>query len=287
MPEQNFQSQEVFLRSHEVRYNAVKSCLQNLAAAFGKGKVDEILARGEELNAAVVSLRDNLSPQDRPTWIEGVLNLLNLVRAHPGHPERLSWLVQILTNCYLPATSHQWGFQSIDDGAFDFDGLYEQHRAQSRIPDLFDKLIGLLEKLVESDELDSRKVERTLRILVATLKKNRMGSFAGMVFSWNFAATYLRNLCWELPNQIPGLRAFSNALRDTIQEVSEEIDNEMCDLHKKMAADVQERLGVPLSALRYTPLPALSDESRSDVVDVEAISAPPARPEARGATNTS
>jgi hypothetical protein len=276
MAEPNYQSQQVFLRSHQVRYDAVKSCLQKLAEAFGNATDDDILARGAELHAAVESLRDNLSPQDRPPWMESMLNLLNMVRSNPGNPSRLAWLVQVLTNSYLPATNHEWGFQAVDDGAFDFDGLYEQHRTQSKLPQLFDKLIGLLEKLIASDDLDSRKVEHTLKILIATLKKNRNGSFVGMVFSWNFAITYLRKLCWELPKEIPGLRAFSTALRDTMQEITAEIDSEMSNVHEKMANDVQEKLGVHLSALQYTPLPALTNES--DIIDVEATPIPGASP---------
>lgn len=100
---------------------------------------------------------------------------------------------------------------------------------------------------------------------------------------WTRSFTYLRKLCWELPNEIPGLRAFSTAMRDTVQEITGEIENEMGDLHRKMAADVQEKLGVPLSALRYTPLPALTDESHAHTIDVEVNSAPPP-PDASGTT---
>jgi len=268
MTEQNLQSTEVFLRSHQVRYEAVKSCLQQLAAAVSSNNKDEMLKRATELHTAVVLLRDTLTSQDKPKWIDAMLDELNKVRSNPQHPQQISWLVEILTRCYLPAMSHQWDFQIVDDGAFDFDGLYERHRAQSKLPQLFDKLIELLERIIASEDLDSRKVERTLKILIATLKRNRQGSFMSMVFSWNFAATFLRRLAWELPKEMPWLRAFSISLRDTIQEITTEIDGEMSDVYGKMEQDAQEKLGVHLSALQYTPLPALTNES--DIIDVEA-----------------
>jgi len=268
MIEQNLESTQVFLRSHEARYNTVRSCLQQLTEAFGRNNPDEMFEEAAKLQGAVELLRDGLAPQDRPNWINTMLEELRKVHSNTQHPNRISWLVNILANCYSPAMNHQWNFQIADDGEFDFDGLYERHRLQSKLPALFDKLIVLLEKTVASDELDSRRVEHMLKILIATLKKNRMGSFAGMVFSWNFAATYLRKLCWELPNEIPGLRAFSTALRDTIQDITTEIDTEMGNVHEKMAKDVQEKLGVHLSVLQYTPFPALTDNS--GIIDVEA-----------------
>jgi hypothetical protein len=282
MPEQNLQSTEVFLRSHQMRYDAVKSCLQQLAEAFGKNNQDEILQKGTELHTALLSLNDNLSPRDRPNWIKAALQELNKIQSNPNHAGRISWLVAVLTNCYLPAMAQQWDFQAIDDGAFDFDGLYERHRAQSKLPELFEKLITLLEKIVESEELDSRKVERTLRVLIATLKKNRQGSFMSMVFSWNFAATFLRKLAWELPKEMPWLRAFSNALRGTIDEITTEIDGEMGKVYEQMADDVQKQLGVHLSALQYTPLPALTNET--EIIDVEANPVPDGSMDASAAT---
>lgn len=98
--------------------------------------------------------------------MQNVITVLPNIEEHNGHPSRLEWAVQVLTDDFLRIMNHPWTFQPIDDGGFDFDGLYERHRSQSKLPELFDKLTGILERILASDELDSRKVVASTRGLL-------------------------------------------------------------------------------------------------------------------------
>ena len=61
--------------------------------------------------------------------------------------------MQAIGNNWAAASNHQWAFDFSDDKPFDFDGLYERYEAESKIPELFDKLIALLEEMYNQGKL--------------------------------------------------------------------------------------------------------------------------------------
>jgi hypothetical protein len=129
-------------------------------------------------------------------------------------------------------------------------------------------LTELLEKIVVCEELDSRKAIHALEIIIATLKKNRKGSFFSLICTWDFTAVFIKNVAWELLSEIPGLRAVVKAVRETMSEINTAMDK----LHQDVATDLHKKLAVEFPALKYCPLPlpeplALGDES--GIIDVE------------------
>ena len=238
------------------------------ATILGGPNQDDKTARANRVLAAAIALRDALAGADRPAWLEPITTATQGFAQNSAHPNCISALSDTIGKHYGAAIDHKWAFIPPDDGAFDFDGLYDQHESQSRIPELFDRLTELLEKIVQCEELDSRKAIHTLETIIATLKKNRKGSFFSLVCTWDFTALFIKNVAWELLSEIPGLRAVVKAVRDTMGEINTAMDK----LHKDVATDLHQKLAVEFPALEYRSLPLpepllLTDES--DIIDVE------------------
>jgi hypothetical protein len=127
--------------------------------------------------------------------------------------------------------------------------------------------VEILEKIVQCEYLDSRKIIHTLETIIATLKRNRNGSYFGVMGSWNFVSSYLNNLAWSVFLEIPVLKVFVKPLRDTLDDMNKE----MAKVHDGMHAELHNRLQANFPVLKYHDLPipeslALTDET---IIDVE------------------
>ena len=259
MPNDTPPSVEAFLRSLRERYTAFVSRLNEFMQIFCMDNSTEKQRRCKLVYDAARELENVLSSQDRPRWLQPLISPLQSYR--PDNDGSARVLMQAIADHYSAAAHHEWVFDSSDNKPFDFDGLYEKHKASSRIPDLFDRLIELLEKIVHSGEIDSVRMLRALERIIATLKRNRRGSFFSVVLTWNFTATYLKNFAWNVLTSIPPLQAPITALRETLVD----LDAEMCNLQTGMQTELHQEFGTEFPALEYrTPtLPealALSNE---------------------------
>jgi hypothetical protein len=126
--------------------------------------------------------------------------------------------------------------------------------------------VEILEKIIRCDELDSRKIIHDLETIIATLKKNRNGSYFGVMGSWNFVSTYLYNLTWNAFSEIPVLKVLVKSLRETLDEMNKE----MGKVHEDMRTDLHDQLQADFPVLEYHTLPIpepllLTDETIIDV----------------------
>lgn len=269
MPDQLRPSETAFLRMVDERYGQFRDRLREFAATLAGTNQQDKIEKASRLLAAASALKDALADPDQPTWLQPITTATQNYSQHPTNGHVIGVLADAIGTHYGAAVQHDWAFMPSDDGAFDFDALYELHQSQSQIPVLFDKLIESLEKVVQCDDLDSRRAIHALEMIIATLKKNQKGSFFSLICTWDFTAVFIKNVAWELLAEIPGLRAVVKAVRETMGE----IDTAMTKLHRDVATDLHKKLAVEFPALEYRPIPlpellALSNES--DIIDVEA-----------------
>ena len=266
MPNQTNPTVEAFLRFVNERYNDFKSRLTELMQVLCLNDSAEKARRAKLALEAAKSLEAALASQDRPAWLQPLAAALQTYQPDQAHLAQP--LMQAIGNNCAAATNHQWAFDFSDEHPFDFDGLYERYEAESKIPELFDKLVELLDEIVQSGQIDSIRVLHTLETIIATLKKNRSGSYFGVLGTWNFVATYLKNIAWDTFLEVPILRVPVKALRETM----EQLDKEVGKLQMGMQTELQKQLNAEFPALEYKSLPlpaplALTDET---VIDVEA-----------------
>jgi hypothetical protein len=212
---------------------------------------------------AAESLRTALAAQDQPPWLNPLTNAIQ--QYNPDAPHCANQLIRSIGDNFAAANGHAWAFDFSGDKPFDFDALYNRYEAESKIPELFDNLVALLDEIVRSGEIDSVKVLRALETIIATLKKNRKGSYLSLVCSWNFARTYLGNVVLEVLTETPGLKTFVKPLVKTL----EEMDKAFCTVQTGIQTELTRQLNADFPSLSYNaPKPlALSDGT---IIDVEA-----------------
>ncbi|KKL16458.1 hypothetical protein LCGC14_2495350, partial [marine sediment metagenome] len=170
-------SVDVFLRTLDERFDVFKRNLEALLQALAGNKPDQKLAAATQALTAADDLERSLSSHDQPPWLGPILVSLKSNVKRVNDETRSYQLARALALEYARIQDHKWSFAEEEDTGFDFDGLYESFREQSRVPELFDILIGALEKIAANQDIDSRRVVQALEKLIQSLKRNRRGSY--------------------------------------------------------------------------------------------------------------
>ncbi len=268
MPNQNSSSIETFNNFVIERFGDFKNSLAAFIAALAQDDKQQKIDKAKIALDAANSLRLAFAQKDHPAWLNSLATSLQNYVTSNGHPSHGNDLIRAIGLHFGAVEDHKWAFEFSDDKGFDFDGVFRKYESESQIPKLFDKIVELLEKIIQCEDLDSRKIIQTLEAIIATLKKNRDGSYFGMMGSWNFVSTYLHNLAWNVFLEIPVLKIFVKPLRDTLDDMNKEMEK----LHENMQTELHNRLQADFPVLEYHDLPipeplALTDET---IINVEA-----------------
>jgi hypothetical protein len=134
--------------------------------------------------------------------------------------------------------SHKWSLgESNESTKFDFDELYERHKADSKLPDFFDSLIDTLEKMILSGEIDSIKSKSSIQQLLSLLKQNKSGSYFSVMASWEFIGGFTKNTLWASLDSIPVIKQLKKGFEKTI----EEMDIELEDVHNNISEEMKDK----------------------------------------------
>jgi len=185
-----------------------------------------------------------IASSDRPDWLVQLQSYLN----RPGNSYSYEAILKQLIPLLEPMKKHQWHAPAESNLAFNFDAIFERYRNQSRIPELFDHVIEVLEKMAASEEIDSRRVILALERLIATLQKNKKGSYFSMQGAWDFLVGLLRNFLMEELKKVPSLGSLIVALEKSIGE----LNKEMSVVHEQIAGELQTSLNSDFPFLTYS-----------------------------------
>lgn len=230
--------------------------------------------RAEAALKSALALQAVLPKDIIPPWLPlFVTSLTNYIK-NKAHQSCGNKLMNVIALYYAAAASQEWKFDFSDDGGFDFNRVFHEYATESRISELFDKLIELLERIVSCEELDSRKVVSTLERIIATLKKNRNGSYYDKIWAWNFTRLYAKHLFCEIAEKMSYIGIPATALRKTLEELREtcnELDEEMGAVNGRVRDDLRTQLSVDFPMLEYEalPLPKLPAIADETIVDVD------------------
>lgn len=232
-----------FLDALNSRMAAVKSALRNAVQSLLNHSQQERTRSLQALQRELELLRDFLAPAQRPGWLSTAITQVSRAIPHANSDNEQSFY-QISSELCPVIMSHEWNFgPSTGDQGFDFDPIYDQHRKDCRIPELFDSLIEAVEALLNDPAMDSRKAEKELQRLIATLKKAKRGSsFIQTVLSLNFATAWLKHSYTEYSEKGPlgpAVKAFRKALVETQTAMEEVSTRVQTDVNKALQADVQ------------------------------------------------
>lgn len=191
---------------------------------------------------AATDLRAVLSNKDIPQWLNDIVNFLtNFTSGQWSSSDLLPHFVTAKASL----DSHSWAFEQEAETAFDFDSIFEHFKKESRLPELFDQIIRLLEDIESSGEVDSVTMHRALGKVISTIKKSRDGSYFSLLSGWEFLLSFLNNYMWGELSKLPVLGTALEALGKTIKET----DEEMSKVHRQVQDEMVRTVTTEVKAL--------------------------------------
>lgn len=237
-----------FVRKLREKQDIYKSRLSSLVSQLSDNSQEEKEKSVKLALEAANDLKSTLTANDVPDWLQNAIsafvNFLNESKVTGANNRLLIKLIPLFNN----SINHRWMPQHFQEKiGINFDELYQKCKSESRIDELFDNIIDLIIKIIESDDLDSIKIKNSLEGLLATLKNHQNKSYFNLVGSFDFLVSLFKNAIWEVLESIPALGPLVKALRKTIEDT----DSEMLLLHTKMKDEMQSRFNTEVSFLTY------------------------------------
>jgi hypothetical protein len=218
------------------KHKEVVLSLDQLVKALVGENAQNKVAKAEDALKKARDLQSAISKQDSPAWLPSLVQGLH-------HYVTKSWNQQHLINHLIDNVAnikqHEWAFVNAEEKAFDFDSIYEHYKSESRIPELFDEIINILEEIEASGEIDSLTMITALGKVLATLKQNRNGSYFSLNSAWEFLVSFLKNYMWSELSKLPMLGSAMEALEKTIKETNEEMFKVHSSIEKEMSNVVE------------------------------------------------
>lgn len=187
-------------------------------------------------------LQSAISQQDRPNWLPTLMTNLN---AFVEGQWTQHHLIQYLFSNLEIVKSHVWSFEAPPEVSFDFDSIYEHYKSESRLPELFDEIIRILEEIKDSGEIDSLTMISALGKVIANLKAGKSGSYLSLNAAWRLLISFLNNYMWAELSKLPVLGTAMEALKETIIQANEE----MAQVHTKIKQEMESTVGTEVKAL--------------------------------------
>jgi len=232
--------------------NHLVKLLKDHQAELSKS-ADSLLSEvaGEDLNqkrtsanALLAILRQvrKLAPASRiPSWLtELEKGLDEFLKAGINS----SQLVRILFGVIPSIKEHDWVLDDTKPRGFDFEEIFKECKENSRIPELFDLIVELLEQIRDSGELDSKSMSDALSKVIATLQVGKKASYFAMEGAWQFLCGFLENYFWAEAKKLPVLGSVFEALETTMKETQEELIRLNIQVHDSITMCVKEEVKV-------------------------------------------
>ena len=218
---------EGFYRNLQEKHNAVVSLIDRYfdiiiqPSATAQVTGDALI----QLGKAAEVLASQMATTDRPQWLR---ELIKITKAFENNRSDQSiWknaFKQLKTNETIIRGQNWSRTKSNIIPILDFDEIVEKHRDKETIEKLFKELIESLEKLVQCEELDSRRVVEDLERLIASLRKAQVGSFNAQILSFQVAKKYVKNLAISWLKETKAAKLMVKAAEDTVNELGMTID---------------------------------------------------------------
>ena len=241
-------SESFFQRTLDEKTKEARDALQTCIATFLSNSSNGRQPAAQAAIDAVGRVVDMLHPQDRPPWLDPLHAALKIAHSNHSDHQGIQNIQRIANEYQIALNRHKWRLIDIDaTKGFDFDALYNKHKAENRIPQLFDEIISALNDIIASGQIDSVRAIDELRRILATLQNAKNGSYFATRNAWFFVATWFKNTGWEFLGDIPVLGAAVRGLRKSLEDMNDGMQN----LHDQIQVDLQAQLSQDFPRLEY------------------------------------
>ncbi len=245
--EQN-ESFKVFMRFVQERHEEVKANINNMFSALvNEDKQLKIVTCQKTLESSEMLSR-SLALADRPTWLDDIIRWCRWYTENANRNDCNNILYNGLQPKISEILAHKWSLGDNPTNAdFNFDEIYERFKADSKLPDLFDSLISILDKMIASGEIDSIRAITSIQQLLSLLKQNKSGSYFSVMASWEFLGAFIRNSFWESLDLMPGVKQLKKAFEKTVSDM----DIELEEIHNSIAQEMKNKYNTTVNSLIY------------------------------------
>ena len=220
-----------FVRLLEERHEELKSKLNVFVSNIVGEDKDKKRGAAEDVLSACQTLKNNLSKEDIPPWLNNIISGLNSYLHNFDNAASARNLMLEVIPIYNEIANNKWKFDdSLKSKAFDFDAVYRKCKDDSNLDKLFDELVKLLNEILESGEIDSLKVRNLLESLIATLRNHKTASHFYVQSMLDFANQLTNNVIWEQLKSTSKLKGFLTGFEKTLKETNVSMD----ELNKKI-----------------------------------------------------
>jgi hypothetical protein len=235
--EQN-ESVQFFLRSLNEKHNQFKSNFKIFFTSLVGENIEEKKKTAEIFYNSALELKNHISNKDTPSWLSESISAIQSFLDRIDQLGAKGTLLHRILPFYAEANSYQWHFEDPQKIlAFDFDSIYEKCKGESRVDEYFDAIISTLKNIIDSEEIDSIKLKRTLETLIARLKNHKSASYLSLYGTWGFISRLMTNILWEELEKIPAIGPIVKGLRKTMEEAAVELK----DLNEKLKKEMNEK----------------------------------------------
>ena len=230
------ESVQFHMRFVSEKHKELNNSLDELTKALVSENVKSKNSKAEISLTKATDLKASISQQDCPPWLPPLIQCLQYYKTGTWKSANvIGYLVENL----IVIKQHKWVFENSSDAAFDFDSIFQHYKSQSRLSELFDQIIEILEKIQDSGEVDSVSMMSALGKVIATLKQNKEGSYFSINSAWSFLVSFLKNYMWAELSKIPVLGTAMGALEKTIKDTNEEMFKVHNEVQKEMKTVVE------------------------------------------------
>ena len=234
----NNESLKFFIRFVTEKYKSVLSTTDALVRSLSGENVQDKKNKALAVKSSTSDLLAALAASDQPVWLR---TLNTHVTSYADDRTQSFHLMQYIMDNRVDITQHSWSFDQKSE-AFDFDSVFEHYRSESRLPELFDEIVRILEDIHNSGEVDSVNMMTALGKVIATLKKSKDGSYFSVNSAWSFLVSFLQNYMWAELSKLPMLGSAMEALKQTIDQTNDEMFKVHTEVQNEMKRTVEDQV---------------------------------------------
>jgi hypothetical protein len=219
MTNPNFTQWSAFLVE---KHEQVKRNLHDLLNAYcHEGDLQLRGKKAKHLAESLHALSESLASNYRPGWIGTLYDHAHSFSLNTNSTQALQ-LLNVILRYHKAIQDQDWAFTQEEAKPLSFDEIFESLKAESRLDELYDFVIKVLEKIIESNEVDSVTLLQHLERLIATLKANQNGTLRSKVWSWTFVRQFMKHYTIGLLKKTPGIGPAVEALEKTMDDLDKE-----------------------------------------------------------------
>jgi hypothetical protein len=259
----NNESLNIFLRLVQEKHEQLKSQITALSKVFVQENIDSKKVQADRCNSAAEDLARALSAKDQPNWLKEIIRWTKWYSTNHKNQDATFTAFQKIMPLISQLNSHEWAFtENTGDEDFDFDQLYERHKKDGKLEELFDTLINIIAQMVASGEIDSIRAKTDLERLIALLLQNKDGSYFSVMASWEFLRGFLKNTTWAAVDSIPVLKQLKKGFEDTVDEMDIELEK----VHESIKSEMESKYNTAVHSLTYKSQAKLENKSEENVL---------------------